>query len=157
MVKLSIKSIDQYVNLIFFKKFACIIVFIAALDATIAINRWWTESNEAYLQNLTVMTFGFLVFSLLASRSRLDMLGLIIFSVAIFYIANYEIGGPSKLYLTPFDKLFGVDPVFEEGKTWMGMYSIEYRLNFAVVTSVLAAFILTVSNVKHLTSRSSEA
>jgi hypothetical protein len=150
VVKLRFKRPVSYINLRSIRVFVTVIVFVGALDATIALNRWWTESSTVYLQNLTVMTVGFLIFSLLMSRSRLDFIGFIILSVAIFYTTNYEIGGPSKMYLTPFDHLLGINPVFDHGIAWMGMHSIQYRLNFAVATSALAALILTVSRIRRL-------
>lgn len=155
MAKLHLRLLTRYVNPRAIRVFVAVIIFIAALDAAIALNRWWTESFDTYLQNLTVMTVGFLIFSLLASRSRLDFIGFIILSVAIYYTANYEIGGPSKMYLTPFDPMLSIAPLFDHGVAWMGMHSIEYRLNVAVATSVLAALILTVSRVRRLKSSGS--
>ena len=147
---MQLRFLTRYFNLRAIRIFATVIIFIAALDAVIALNRWWTDSFDAYLQNLIVMTIGFLVFSLLASRSRLDFIGFLVLSVAIFYTVNYEIGGPSKFFLTPFDPLLDIEPVFAHGMTWMRLQSIEYRLNFAVATSMLTALIFTLSRVRRL-------
>ena len=124
--------------------FLTVIVFLWAVQGSMAVNRWWTESPQSYLENTVAMTLGFIVFSLLASRSRLDFIGFLVLGVAIYYLVNYEIGGPSKMYFTPFDPLLGIDPVFENG-SWMGILSIDFRRNLALIASMLAAFILTVS------------
>jgi len=137
------------------RMFIAVAAFIWALDGAVAVNRWWVESDQAYLENLSAMTLGFLLFSLLASRSRLDLVGFLALSVAIYYVLDYEIGGPSKMYLTPFDPLLGVEPVFERGR-WMGLLSAEYRWVIAAASSLLAASILTLSRILRLKNSGSK-
>ena len=129
------------------KAAAVILSFIWSLDGIMAVNRWWIEDMAGYQQNIIAMVLGSLLFSLFASRSRLDFLGLVVLSVAIFFTANYEIGGPSKFYLTPFDPLFGIEGVFRQG-VWMGMTSGGYRHTLAIALTFLAALILSVSRAR---------
>jgi len=118
--------------------------FLLALDASIAVNRWWVEgSYEAYLQNVALMLVGFIVFIIFVSRSRVEMFGYVFFCVAVYFICNYEIGGPSKLYLTPLDPIFDIGPAFTQGSD-----SITYRKCVAVIMSLLAAITLAISKLK---------
>jgi len=115
-----------------------------ALDASIALNRWWLEGGfEGYLQNVVLMFVGFIVFIILVSKSWVEVVGYVFFCVAVFFICNYEIGGPSKFYLTPLDPIFGIGPAFVYGPA-----SIVYRKSMAIGMSLLAAFVLAVSKLK---------
>jgi hypothetical protein len=126
----------------FLRIIVVILAFLIALDACIAINRWWrAEGDVAYVRNLAVMTVGFAVFSILASKSKTELLGLIFLCIAIYFISNYEIGGPSKYYLTPFDYLLGLSPAFQEGD----LTHVTYRKIMVVSTSILAIATLVLS------------
>jgi len=129
--------------------FSLVGFFLLALDSCIAVNRWWfdhyTVSFWGYLENLIFMVLGFTFFVILASRSKLEAVGYVFFCVAIYYICNYEIGGDSKYYLTPFDPLFGLPKTFAEGNP----ASYLYRKTMAYITSILGAFFLAVSRLKH--------
>ena len=124
-----------------------VVFFIWAIDGMIAVNRWWTEDMGGYLDKLTAMTLGFFIFSMLVSRSRLDFLGFVILSISIFFTGNYEIGGPSKFYLTPFDPLLGRGEVFRDG-LWMGISGGQYRYSMAMATGLISAAILTFSRIR---------
>lgn len=118
--------------------------FLVALDASIALNRWWLEGGfETYLQNVVLMLVGFIVFIILFSKSKFEMIGYTFFCVAVYFIGNYEIGGPSKFYLTPLDPIFGSSPAFTYGSA-----SITYRKGTAIVMSLLAAIVLAISRMK---------
>lgn len=70
----------------------------------IALNRWWLEGGfQAYLGSLTLMLVGFTLFVILISQTKTEFIGYIFLVIAIYFVCNYEIGGPSKYYLTPFD------------------------------------------------------
>jgi len=128
--------------------FSLIGFFLLALDSCIAVNRWWfdhyTLSFWGYVGNLIFMVLGFTFFTILASRSKLEAVGYVFFCVAIYFICNYEIGGPSKYYLTPFDPLFGLPKTFGEGNP----ASYLYRKTMAYITSILGALFLAVSRLE---------
>ena len=129
--------------------FTFAIVFFVALDACIAVNRWWTEGGfQAYIGNLVVMVGGFTLCIILVSKSKSEFVGYVIFFIAIYFICNYEIAGPSKFYLTPFDPIFDRKPVFIGGSTWLGLTSLVYRKGMAYCMSILAASILAASKLK---------
>ena len=130
--------------------FSLVGFFLLALDACIAVNRWWFEHHHAgsflgYVENLTLMVLGFAFFTILASRSKLEAVGYVFFCIAVYFICNYEISGPSKYYLTPFDPLFGLPKTFTEGNPT----SYLYRKTMAYITSILGASFLAVSRLKH--------
>lgn len=129
--------------------FSLIGFFLLALDACIAVNRWWFDSHTlsflGYLENLIFMVLGFAFFTILASRSKFEAVGYVFFCVAVYFICNYEIGGPSKYYLTPFDPLFGLPKTFVEGSP----ASYVYRKTMAYTMSILSASLLAVSRLKH--------
>ena len=53
------------------RAFALVVAFLVALDACIAINRWWLAGGfQDYMWNLVVMVVGFTIFIILASRSK---------------------------------------------------------------------------------------
>jgi len=148
VVELQLKDLSHLLRRKNIRIFLLIIFFIAALDATIAVNRWWTISFEGYLQNIIVMTSGFILFSILAARSKLDFIGFIFLSIAIFYTANYEIGGPSKNFLTPYDPILGISEAFGPRKYWLGIRTTDYRLTAAIITTILTAVTLTISRAR---------
>jgi len=122
-----------------------VIAFLVALDACIAINRWWLEAGfRAYLENLIIMVGGFTLFIILISKSKRASIGYIFLCVAVYFICNYEIGGPSKYYLTPFDPAFDLAPAFPKGEPLFA----GYRKVMAIITSILAASVLAVSRLK---------
>ena len=129
--------------------FSLVGFFLLALDSCIAVNRWWfdhhTVSFWGYVENLIFMVLGFTFFTILASRSKLEAVGYVFFCVAVYYICNYEIGGPSKYYLTPFDPLFGLPETFPKGDPT----SYLYRKTMAYITSILSASFMAVSRLKH--------
>lgn len=130
------------------RAFALVAAFLVALDACIAINRWWlTAGFQAYMWNLVVMTGGFTVFTALASRSRTELVGYILLCVAVYSICNYEIGGPSKYYLTPFDPAFGLPQLFPKGQPPLP----GYRRTMAYITAILAASVLAFAKMKRQT------
>jgi len=130
--------------LVYLRVFLAVISFLVALDASIALNRWWLEGDfQAYLQNVVLMLGGFTVFIILISKSKFEVLGYVLFCVAVYFICNYEIGGPSKYYWTPLDPVFGIGPAFTHGSA-----TIAYRKGMAIGMSLLAAFILAVSKLK---------
>lgn len=129
---------------VYFRVFLAWFSFLVALDASIALNRWWLGGGfEAYLQNVVLMVGGFVVFVVLFSESRFEMVGNVFLCVAVHFIGNYEIGGPSKLYLTPLDPILAVGPAFTHGPA-----SIAYRKGMATGMSVLAALTLAISKLK---------
>jgi hypothetical protein len=120
--------------------------FLFALDSCIALNRWWFDESTLmgynnYLLNLAQMIIGFVFFIIIASRSKLDAVGYGFFCVAIYYICNYEIGGLSKYYLTPFDPLIGISRTFESGDP----ASYIYRKTMAYIMSIVSASLLAFS------------
>lgn len=121
------------------RMFLGIMFFMKALDAGIALNRWWLDGG--YLENLFWLTFGSVLFILLFSRNKRQILGLSLLAVAIYFVCDYEIGGPSKFYLSPFDPLFGVRPTFFDN-------SIIYRKVMAYLFSIAAALVLVLSKRK---------
>jgi len=130
--------------------FSLVGFFLLALDSCIAVNRWWFEEGKPvtylnYLYNLIFMVLGFAFFTILASRSKLEAVGYMFLCVAIYFICNYEIGGPSKYYLTPFDPLFGLQKTFGNGD----LPSNLYRRTTAYIMSILSASFLAVSKLKH--------
>jgi len=128
----------------YFRIFFALASFLVALDASIALNRWWVEGGfEAYLQNLILMLVGFVAFVVLFSRSKVEMIGYVFLCVAVYFIGDFEIGGLSRLYLTPFDPLLGIGPYFPHGSA-----SIAYRKGMAIGTSLLAASILAASKIR---------
>lgn len=132
-----------------FARYAVVVfAFLVGLKGTIAVNRWWLASYDAYLENLSYMVIGFLLFAILASRSKLGFTGYLLLAIGIYFIVNYEVGGPSKMYLTPFDPLLGIEPVFVEKEGWLGLSSIEYRWGMAVLTSLMAMLVLAYSKVR---------
>ncbi len=129
--------------------FTLVTAFFVALDACIAVNRWWTEGSfQAYMGNLVVMVGGFTLFIILVSKSKSELVGYVILSIAIYFICGYEIAGPSKFYLTPFDPILDREPVFIDGSTWLGLTSLVYRKGMAYCMSILAASILAASKLK---------
>ena len=130
--------------------FSLVGFFLLALDSCIAVNRWWFEEGNSlsflgYLENLIFMVLGFTLFTILASRSKLEAVGYVFFCVAVYFICNYEIGGQSKYYLTPFDPLFGLPRTFAKGDP--GSYL--YRRTMAYIMSISGALFLAVSKLKH--------
>jgi len=118
--------------------------FLLALDASIAVNRWWVEGGYgAYLQNVVLMFVGFTVFIIFVSGSRVEIIGYVFFCAAVYFICNYEIGGPSKFYLTPLDPIFDIGPAFTQSSD-----SITYRKGVAIIMSLLAATTLAISKLK---------
>ena len=125
--------------------FSTIGFFLFALDSCIALNRWWfNESNligyQNYITNLVFMIVGFIFFIILASKSKLEAIGYGFFCIAIFYICNYEIGGMSKYYLTPFDPLFGISRTFMPGNPASYMYRKIMAYTMSIVSASLLAF-----------------
>lgn len=123
--------------------------FLLALDSCIAVNRWWFEEGNAisfmgYLHNLTFMVLGFAFFTIFASKSKLEVIGYGFFCIALYFICNYEIGGYSKYYLTPFDPLFGLPQTFAKGDQG----SLLYRNTMAYLMSISSALVLAISKVK---------
>jgi hypothetical protein len=128
--------------------------FLLALDSCIAVNRWWFEEDKPitfliYLCNLFFMVLGFAFFTILASKSKLETVGFIFFCIAVYFICNYEIGGGSKYYLTPFDPLFGLPKYFTADYP----YSYFYRKIMAYVMSILSASFLSASRLKHINKK----
>jgi len=127
--------------------------FLLAMDASIALNRWWLAGGfETYVQSLVIMLCGFAVFVILFSRSKVEVLGYAFFCVAVYFIGNYEIGGPSKFYLTPLDPALGLDPAFMHGSD-----STMYRKGMAIGMSLIAAVTLAISKLKPLRRNAREA
>ena len=122
------------------KAFLCFGAFIIALDACIALNRWWPEN---YIENLVIMSAGFTVFIVFSSKNKMQIFGFTILALAIFYVCDYEISGPSKLYLTALDPLLGYGPTFINGRA-----SYMYRKTLAYSLSVLSILILSASKIK---------
>jgi len=77
------------------------------------------------------------------SRSRVELVGYVLFCVAVYFICDYEVGGPSKYYLTPLDPIFGSEPFFAHGPD-----SLVYRQGMAFAMSLLTAFVLSISKLK---------
>ena len=132
----------------FLRIFAFVAIFLVALHACIALNMWWVGENwrgfQDYQKNLFVMVGGFTLFTILASRSKKDLVGYIFLCVAVYYVCNYEIGGPSKYSLTPFDPIFGLEQTFPKGEPLFA----HYRKVMAYSTSILAALTLALAKLK---------
>ena len=133
----------------FLRVVALVGIFLVALDACIALNRWWVGKGvsgfQDYQKNLLVMVGGFTLFTILASRSKSEMVGYFLFCVAIYYICNYEIGGLSKYSLTPFDPIFGLEQTFPKDEPPFA----HYRRVMAYSTSILAALTLALAKLKN--------
>ncbi len=125
------------------KMFVGVGFFLQALDSAIALNRWFFDG---YVINLVEMVVGFTVFTLLLSQNKRQMLGFALLATAIYYICDYEIGGLSMNYLTPFDPLLGMEPTLKNG-------SLLYRRAMAYLFSILAASVLALSRWKAETKK----
>jgi len=139
--------IDRVIMLripMYLRVFLAWVSFLVALDASIALNRWWIAGSfETYLQNVILMPGGLAIFVALISKSKVEMLGRVFFCTAVYFIGDYEIGGRSELYLTPLDPIFGLGPAFPQGSA-----SIVYRKVMAMSVYVLAALTLATSQLK---------
>lgn len=125
--------------------FSMVGFFLLALDSCIALNRWWLEEAfRGYLLNLILMVVGFSLFTVLAAKTKLQAAGLACFCVAVYFICNYEIGGPSKYFLTPFDPLLHVPQTFPRGDP----RSYVYRRAMAYLTSIVSALLLGVTALR---------
>jgi len=132
----------------FLRVVALVGIFLVALDACIALNRWWVGEGvsgfQNYQKNLFVMVGGFTLFTILASRSKSELVGYFFFFVAVYYICNYEIGGLSKYSLTPFDPIFGLEQTFPKGEPLFA----HYRKVMAYSTSILSTLTLALAKLK---------
>ena len=133
----------------FLRFFALAGVFLVALDACIALNRWWVGVDwrgfQDYQKNLFVMVCGFTLFTILASRSKSELISYFFFYVAVYYVCNYEISGLSKYSLTPFDPIFGLEQTFPKGEPPFA----HYRRVMAYSTSILATLTLALAKLKN--------
>ena len=146
MVFSSIQTYFAKGNLSYARDIIAGLAFFRALDGAIAVNRWWTEGSYSnYVENLIYMVVGFVIFAILVARAKTEFLGLIMGAIAIYYIADYEIGGLSRDFLTPFDALLHLRATFVDGSRWLGLTSLDFRKASAILTGASAVILVALS------------